>query len=200
VVQAVAPPWTRAPALEPDLPVAERVIPEADPTASDPGAAEPEPAAGLIAAGPDQEPPAPVQPGPSPEPRPPVGHPEPAPGPAPGPAAGPLGGLDRKVLAWSLAGVALLGGAGLVLARARRREPAPQAPSRESSPDTITPEDLGRGSGADEDRLLALESRLDDEARSRTRVEDRLGQIQEDMKVVRDRLHRLSRRGPDSGE
>ncbi len=137
---------------------------------------------------------------PTPGPRPPVGKVQ----PAPGPAAGPSGGWDTQVLAWSLATVAIFGALALGVTRLRRRPPTREEPALASSPDTITPEDLGRptmpGGGPGEDRLLALESRLDNEVRSRTRVEDRLVQLQEDMKVVRDRLRRLARRDPGSGE
>ena len=210
LLEAIAPPWTRAAPPDSGLPVAEpepepgELAAEAEP---EPGervtepelgepAAEPEPEISVAEVEPGDEPPSPTEPEPRPipEPRPPVGELQPEPEP------GPVGGLDRQVLTWSLAAVALFGAVALVVRRLRRRPPTREEPALASPPDTITPEDLGRGSGAREDRMLALESRLDDEVRSRTRVEDRLAQLHEDMKVVRDRLHRLARRDPGSGE
>jgi hypothetical protein len=90
-------------------------------------------------------------------------------------------------------GPLLLAGAGLQLLRRRRKGVAGVAEAR--SPETITPDEVLRAS----DRIDLLEKRIDEEVRGRMQVEQRLGQIQEDIKVVRDRINRLVRRGEPTG-
>ncbi len=169
----------------------------------------PEPLAELPVPVPDRE----LEPGLVPEPEPlpeplaelPVPVPEPAPKvgrTASKPTPEPPPGLGRRAL---VLGLAAAGAAALLtllalrlLRRSRARSGALPEPI---SPDTITREELGRGGGATEERLAALESRLDEEVRSRSRVEERLLGLHEDLKVVRDRLRRMSRRdSPGTGE
>jgi len=83
----------------------------------------------------------------------------------------------------------LLAGLGLWLLR--RRAPAAGGEVEIRTPETITPDEVLRAS----DRIDLLEKRIDEEVRARMQVEQRLGQIQEDLKVVRDRIVRLVRRG-----
>ena len=44
------------------------------------------------------------------------------------------------------------------------------------------------------DAASVLEKRLDDEVRARLELEQRFAQANEELKVLRDRLHRLERR------
>ena len=44
------------------------------------------------------------------------------------------------------------------------------------------------------DASSVLEQRLDDEVRARVALEERLAQASEEMKVLRDRLHRVERK------
>ncbi len=179
------------PELEPGLvpepeplpePLAELPVPELEPGLVPEPEPLPEPLAEL--------------PVPVPEPAPKVGRPPSKPTPESPP------GLGRRVL---VLGLAAAGAAALLTLLAlrllRRSRPRSGALPEPISPDTITPEELGRGGGATEERLAALESRLDEEVRSRSRVEERLLGLHEDLKVVRDRLRRMSRRdSPGTGE
>jgi hypothetical protein len=96
----------------------------------------------------------------------------------------------------------LLGGAGLgaiaLVVRARGARPAPPAAPRpghsthngvDPSPD-FSDEDVRRAA----DAASVLEQRLDDEVRARVALEERLSQAGEELKVLRDRLHRVERR------
>ena len=115
----------------------------------------------------------------------------------PEPAPEPPLGLGSRALFLGLAAAGATGALTLLALRLLRRPSAPSGPVAEPvSPDTITPEELRRAGGDTEARLVALESRLDEEVRSRSRVEERLLGLHEDLKVVRDRLRRISRRDP----
>lgn len=183
----------------------------------------PEPAGPPIAAEPSEsvETPEPVE---IAEPAPPVALPEPpAPLPAdpqtvdepahvlpptePPPAEPPLPRPDgRRLGRDQLAlGLAVLGlaAAALFWAARRRRSMRVAASSRSelagsvrSSPDSISPEELE----VSRDRVEILEKRLDDEVRARMRLEERAVQLHEDLKVVRDRLHRALRRSESRGQ
>lgn len=209
VVEAIAPPWAPEPAPEPGASAT-------GPGTPDPPGLEPEPE--IVAGAEPSERAEPVAPDVSPEVRPDISPeiaPEPAPpeaaaaepepeaeptpqvGPAlPEPLPEPASGAARQVWIAALAGGVALLAIGLVLVLRSRRAPEPAAAVPAAVPaDTITPDELDRGA---EDRLVALESRLDEEVRSRSRVEERLLSLHEDLKVVRDRLHRMSRqRGED---
>jgi hypothetical protein len=94
--------------------------------------------------------------------------------------------------------LALLGAAAWFALRVWRRMPAEATSAGvvarailEGPVETITVADLSRGST---DRTGILERRLDDEVRARMQVEERVIQLQEELKIVRDRLHRVSRR------
>ena len=139
---------------------------------------------------------------PMPEPTPEVA-PQPQPAP-PEPSALPMppretapeepapGRDDRDrwlaLLVW-VGGPLLLVGLGLYLIRGRRRPPPESAEPR--IPESITPEEVLSAS----DRLDLLEKRIDEEVRSRMHLESRVVQVQEDLKVVRDRVNRIPRRG-----
>jgi hypothetical protein len=49
------------------------------------------------------------------------------------------------------------------------------------------------------DRLDLLEKRIDEEVRSRMNLERRVVEVQQDLKVVRDRVSRIARRGEEVG-
>lgn len=171
LLEAVAPPWVEVEA-EVTEPVAEPE-PEIPEPVVEPEI--PEPVAEL-------------------EPEPPIALPEPG-TPEPAPVgrtpSGSSAFFDRGLML-ALGAATLAAVLVVVGARRIRRPPALEPEVAVAGPsETITPEELQR-----DDRLGALESRLDEEVRSRARVEDKLSQLHEDMKVVRDRLHRVSRRGP----
>jgi hypothetical protein len=164
-----------APGMEPEEPAIAEVAPE-EPAAE---VAPEEPAAEPIPEVAPQPPP----PEPSALPLPP---PEAAPEkPAPGKAE-----RDRwlALLVW-VGGPLLLVGLGLYLTRGRRRRPPESAEPR--IPESITPGEVLSAS----DRLDLLEKRIDEEVRARMHLENRVVQVQEDLKVVRDRVSRVSRRG-----
>lgn len=94
------------------------------------------------------------------------------------------------LLAW-VGGPVLLGGLGFYLTRQRRSETPGDLPR---TPESITPEEVLNAS----DRLNLLEKRIDEEVRSRVQLEDRIVEVQEDLKVVRDRVNRITRRGETS--
>jgi hypothetical protein len=74
--------------------------------------------------------------------------------------------------------------------RRRTAPPAPQAVREEVGPETITPDELVGGPARSE----ILEKRLDEEVRARMHLEERMGELLEEQKVLRDRLHRMTRR------
>lgn len=149
--------------------------------------------------------------------------PEPASTPAPGPppeatelppeaepppaevqSAPQLPGMEKHSTLWSV-GLAvlfavLLGTAGIFAVRLWRRIPpnptdpegtlvGEELPGREIPSDTIMPEEFESAG----DRLGVLEKRIDDEVRARMHLEERVIQIQEELKVLRDRFQRVAR-------
>jgi hypothetical protein len=102
--------------------------------------------------------------------------------PAPGKAV-----RDRwlALLVW-VGGPLLVVGLGLYLTRGRRHRPPESAEPR--IPESITPGEVLSAS----DRLDLLEKRIDEEVRARMHLENRVVQVQEDLKVVRDRVSRIS--------
>jgi len=117
---------------------------------------------------------------------------EAAPEPAPEPRVeieveGGRGGLI--LLVGLVAGLAALG--ALVYWQRRRTPPtAPQPVREEVGPETITQDELAGGPARSE----ILEKRLDEEVRARMHLEERMGELLEEQKVLRDRLHRMTRR------
>jgi hypothetical protein len=209
--QAVTPP--------PPAPVAEAE--PAPPPAPTPGpAAEPAPTPPVAEAEPAPAPeptpePAP-EPAPEPEPTPaaglegpelavpePVAEVEPAPTPAPPatPEPAPLAReAPRDVTRWlgpalaiaaalfALAALALFGSA--LRRRSRRAQEPAMAPRPDvSEPDEIRPSEIVGAA----DRLEILEKRLDEELRARVRLEEKVAIVNEELKVLRDRVHRIAR-------
>ncbi len=146
------------------------------------------------------------EPEPEPEPAPaPIAKPAPDAEPAPAPATAQSTdtGFPYGYALAALFGLALLIAAGVLLARRRRREPIdwlnPSFPPRADEDmddlpatrvDEISPaEILAAG-----DQEAMLEKRLDEEVRARLELEQRFASANEELKVLRDRLHRLERR------
>ncbi len=208
----LAPPGTEAvpepaPTPEPEEPVEAEVAPPegegAAPVEPEPVASVPVPVAeeGIVAPVPDPDPPeapalAPVpvpEPAAAPEIR---GTVEAAPKPAPPRARF---SLPRGAL---LAGLSVLA-VGLALSallwlRSRAGQPQRAAVSPDSAPadwpraaETITPEEIAGAS----DQVDLLGRRIDQEVRARLHLEQRLGEMQEELKVMRARLQRAKRRG-----
>ena len=76
----------------------------------------------------------------------------------------------------------------------RRRQRAASAsvgPLWPRAPETITPEEIA-GAG---EQVDLMDRRIDEEVRARMQLEERLAQVQEEIKVMRDRLQRVVRRG-----
>lgn len=123
--------------------------------------------------------------------------PEPAtqPLPMPPPETPPRGrdGLPRRValdlLIW-VVGPLLVLGVGLYALRRRTRRVLAAAPPVRVPQEDISPEEI-EGSPS---RLESLEKRVDEEVRARVTLEQRVGQVHEDLKVVRDRVTRILRR------
>jgi hypothetical protein len=128
---------------------------------------------------------------------------EPEPAPAEVQSAPKLLGLEEHSTLLSV-GLAvlfavLLGAAGIFAVRLWRRMPRGPDPAAELGEeeiastvipaDTIMPEEFEAGG----DRLGLLEKRIDDEVRARMQLEERVIQLQEELKVLRDRLHRAAR-------
>ncbi|MFI5315276.1 MAG: hypothetical protein ACHQ6T_06230, partial [Myxococcota bacterium] len=118
---------------------------------------------------------------------------------APAPAPAP----ENEGFPWILALVSL-GSVGALIALGLvlwlRAAPAPRATTAAAlrstliSVDSISTADL-RGAA---DATSVLEQRLDDEVRARVALEERLSQAGEELKVLRDRLHRVERRREDA--
>ncbi len=68
--------------------------------------------------------------------------------------------------------------------------PGMETASLRGSPESISPEEIALSG----DRVELLEKRLDDEVRARMQLEERLAQVSEEQKVLRDRLRRAARR------
>ena len=143
---------------------------------------------------------APAEPAPEPAPQPP---PEPPPAavtpppelvPPPAPAPPPETGFPWGLALGTLAALAALGGLGVALQRMRApAEPAPFRPRPKPTPTGVEAISVDELRGA-ADPTSVLEQRLDDEVRARLALEERLSQAGEELKVLRDRLHRVERR------
>jgi len=95
-----------------------------------------------------------------------------------------------------------LGFAALAWVRIRaskRRQAAAQARAtalaQPVAPETITSDEVFHSA----DRIEILEKRIDEEVRARLNLEEHVKQLQEEIKVSSDRLHRLSRRSEGTG-
>jgi hypothetical protein len=137
--------------------------------------------------------PEPVEPEPvEPAPEPPPVEPEAAepPPPPPAPAVQPEAAADWPL--WALIALPFAIGAGAigaVLVRrrtGRSREPELRAPYTEPR----APESISLAELAGADRLDLLEKRFDEQARARVQAEERLQRVQEELKVLRDRLNK----------
>jgi hypothetical protein len=186
---AVEPPSEATPReAAPETPSPETAPPETAP----PETAPPETAAPETAPEPaPEEPKAVAVPAPEPTPPPPEVTPPPAPMPPPPPETGFPWGLALGTLAV----LAALGGLGAALWRTRAAPEleAPFRPRPKPTPtgvDEISVDEL-RGAA---DATTVLEQRLDEEVRARLALEERLTQAGEELKVLRDRLHRVERR------
>jgi hypothetical protein len=171
-----------SPEAPPESAAAQNPAPESTPPESAPQEAAPQEAA------PPESAPSETAP---PEPSPPA--PAPAPSPLP-PEVPPESGFPWGLLLGSLG--ALAGLAALGAALWRMRAPAPAAPFRpRPNPTPIGVESISldelRGAA---DPTTVLEQRLDEEVRARLALEERLAHAGEELKVLRDRLHRVERR------
>jgi hypothetical protein len=143
------------------------------------------------------------------EPAPPVAEPPPAPAPPdlgklpPAPARPPAEPRPDWRFAWMWVALALLVGIATLWLLMRWRSAT--RVGEETLPVPLEPEEVAgppysisaREVLAARDRIDLLEVRLDEEARARLHVEERVSQVQEDLKVIRDRLNRLLRRPQD---
>jgi hypothetical protein len=186
VVEAPPPPPPPAPAP------AEKQPEPAPPPSPEP--AEPEPA--LPATKP--APPAPPEETRAPPPKPPRPVTPPS-AKAPERPATPAVSAWQRWLGQGLTTIAALAGvAALVvfwIALRRRRAAPPRAHEIEEpvlrEPDTIRPTEIVGAA----DRLEIVEKRLDEEARARAALEQRVSVLQEELKVLRDRTNRLTKPG-----
>jgi len=171
--------------------------PEAQPAPEPTPAPQPAPTPAPEVAPPAPEPPK-LEPAPV---RPPTPEPEVAPPPKPERPLPPPTPAQRAPFPFRywISLVAAAGALALLVVlglrrRALRREAEPVALARpEPTPpgiEEIAPEEI-YGSG---ERERALEQRLDDEVRARVALEERLAQAHEELKVLRDRVHRVERR------
>jgi hypothetical protein len=171
----------------PETPLPEEVEPEEAPVALAPTEA-PTQAADVPAEPPPEQVAPPV--GLPPQPLPPELAPLPMPPTKPEGTAPGERRSDRwlSLLIWVGLPLLLIGLA-LYLTRARGRgvEEAPEP----RPPESITPGEVMSAS----DRLDLLEKRIDEEVRARMQLEHRVVMVQEDLKVVRDRVIRMGRRG-----
>ena len=209
--EAAAPPPDPEPSIPPEAPSPEPVpapppeVPSPEPAAEAapaplPEVLSPEPAAEVAPAPLPEvlspEPPVEVVPAPLPE----VPSPEPAaetPRPAPTPAVArdadwPLG-LPTGVTPLLLAGAAL----ALVVAVAtwrlvRRRRRSGARERVDLSAESVAPEEI---EALSRDRMELIVKRMDDEVRARAQLEEQVGELREELKVVRDQTRRLKRRG-----
>ncbi|HTO09511.1 MAG TPA: hypothetical protein VMR86_20845 [Myxococcota bacterium] len=168
----------------------EATAPETPPEAAAP---EPAPPAPELAAEPE--------PAPAPEP-PPAAEVTPPAAPPPAPPAQPEPAHDTG-FPWGLAlgTLAVLSAVGVLgFAAWRMRPAAPEAPfrprPRPTPPgvDAISVDELRSAA----DPTSVLEQRLDQEVRARLALEERLQQAGEELKVLRDRVHRVERRREDA--
>ena len=177
---------TPAPVPEPQAEAEPEPAPQSAPAPEPTPAPEPVPIPKLEAA------PAPI-PAPKLAPEP---EPEPVPAPRPAPRTPTSHGLpfgNWLTVVAGLGALALLVVLGL-RRRALRGESEPLVTARDepvpAGIDEIAPEEI-YGSG---ERERALEQRLDQEVRARVALEERMAQANEELKVLRDRLHRVERR------
>jgi hypothetical protein len=129
-----------------------------------------------------------------PPPEPPVAATPPTvPAVVPIPPPTPEGGFPWLLVLAAIAAVGGVGWLGLTLGRSREEPPPRLTPARaRPTPlgvDAISLEELRRA--ADPSRI---EQRLDDEVRARVALEEKLAQAGEELKVLRDRLHRIERK------
>jgi hypothetical protein len=111
----------------------------------------------------------------------------------------PALGAWQRWLGQGLATIAALAGVAALVVfwiALRRRRAAPrgihaleEAVLRE--PDTIRPTEIVGAA----DRLEIVEKRLDEEARARVALEERVSVLSEELKVLRDRINRLVKPG-----
>lgn len=188
------PPVAEAPAPSPPpAPAPPEKQPEPTPPPA-PEPAEPEPA--LPATKP--APPAPPEETRAPPPKPTRPVPPPAAKAAERPPKPALSAWQRW-LGQGLATIAALAGvAALVvfwIALRRRRAAPPRIHAMEEAmlrePDTIRPTEIVGAA----DRLEIVEKRLDEEARARAALEERVSSLSEELKVLRDRINRLVKPG-----
>ena len=160
---------------------------------------------------PEAVPEAVVETAPAPEPVVTEPAPTPAPIPVPKPQVAPMAQTPGAPFPYGMVlgailALVLLIAAGVLLAR---RRPASAEPSVSA---LFAEEDFGREtfpSHADEispaeivpvgDHEALLEKRLDEEVRARLELEQRFASANEELKVLRDRLHRLERRREGAG-
>jgi hypothetical protein len=186
-------------APEPSAEPAERAVesapepppPEVEATAPEPAPAPAEPEAGAPVPAPEPE--AASEPEVAPEA---AAAPEAEVAPAPVPESPtPSEGFPWPLALGSLVAVAALVALALVL---RRRSAPPPRSFRSAAllratqigVESISTDELRDAA----DPTSALEQRLDDEVRARVALEERLTQAGEELKVLRDRLHRVERR------
>jgi hypothetical protein len=167
-----------------------------------------------VAPEPDVEPAPEVAPEPTPSvveppaPAPPKAKPAPTPVPTAKPT--PAAASSESAFPWGLALAALLGLLLLVAAIvfiARRRAAASEPPivifpptedayaAEDDLPEAVPADDILPGEiVAASEHEAALEKRLDEEVRARVELEQRMAGANEELKVLRDRLHRLETR------
>lgn len=116
-------------------------------------------------------------------------QPQPPPPGATEPAEPGAGWLSVLVWVGVFATVGAMGGWALLRRRSGAYAVAEELDLEPGSERSITRAELAYSA----DRMDALEKRVDAEARARVQLEERLAQAQEDLKVLRDRLHRAAR-------
>ncbi|MEX2204893.1 MAG: hypothetical protein WEF50_01555 [Myxococcota bacterium] len=178
-----------APTLEPAATVEPTPVPAPEPAPTAEPAPLPEPAAAA-------EP----EPAPKPQPEPaPVAKPA-LPAPMATTAESDGGGFPYGLALAALLGLALVIAAGVLLARRRaeRVEPVVRAWTPPDEDDDLPATRVDEISPAEilaaGDHEAMLEKRLDEEVRARLELEQRFAGANEELKVLRDRLHRLERR------
>jgi hypothetical protein len=111
-------------------------------------------------------------------------------------AIAPPAWRDYRLMALGAAAIAAL--AALVLIRLRLRSRAAEPDAGEVSDDepsfpaqTIAPSEI---EALSRDRMTLLVKRMDDEARARTQLEEQVGELREELKVMSDKTRRLQQR------
>ena len=193
-VGPIGPPDEPSPAPQAEAPSE----PEPDAQAEAPAKAEPNASAESPPAESGEPNAAAAEPAPAPEPAPePQAAQPPTPPPAPAAPPEPAPGFPWSLALGTAAFIAVLGAAwyfrGRLLERTPKRPKLPRSPVADLTPmgvDSFSPAEL-RGAA---DATAVLEQRLDEEVRARVALEERLAQAGEELKVLRDRLHRVERR------